>query len=151
MHRSITPVSRLASTAVLAVLVIACGGKEAAIPVSEQVKKVWTAQTVKENTTLVYSKGATANVRNYGAFRLDLSRPPAVTFTDWDGVTITGQYELPTDTRIVMKNLTPQPTGSGGTVEFTINAVADNQLDLTRTTTSPKTGGTTNQYVLTNL
>ncbi len=135
----------------LAVNFMACGGKQTAVPVSDKVKKVWTAQTVKENTTLVYTKGSTSNIRSYNAYRLDLSKPPAVTFTDWDGLTFTGQYDLPTDTRLVLKNLTPQPSGTGGTIEFTINSVGDSQLDLTRVTTSPKTGGSTNQYVLTNL
>ncbi len=135
----------------LALSVLACGGKETAVPTSDKVKKVWTAQTVKENATLVYTKGATGNIRNYGAFRLDLSNPPTVSLTDWDGLTFTGQYELPSDTRILLKNLTPQPTGTNGTIEFTINSIGDNQLDLTRSTSSPKTGGSTNQYVLTNL
>lgn len=135
----------------LSVSVLGCGGKETAVPVSDRVKKVWTAQTVRENTTLVYTKGTTGNVRNYGAFRLDLSNPPTVSFTDWDGLTVTGQYELSSDKRLVLKGLTPQPTGTSGIIEFTINSISDNQLDLTRTTSSPKTGGTTNQYILTNL
>lgn len=135
----------------LTLSVIACGGKETVTPVSERVKKAWTAQTVKENTALVYTKGATGNARNYGAFRLDLRNPPTVSFTDWDGLTSVGQYEVPSDTRLVLKNLNPQPTGTNGTIEFTINSVGDNQLDLTRTSSSPKTGGSTNQYILTNL
>lgn len=135
----------------LALSLVACGGKETAVPVSDKVKKVWNAQTVKENATLVYTKGATGNIRNYSAFRLDLRNPPTVSFTDWDGLTFTGQYELPSNTRILLKSLNPQPTGTNGTIEFTINSVGDNQLDLTRNTTSPKTGGSNNQYVLTNL
>ncbi|WP_332368319.1 hypothetical protein [Spirosoma telluris] len=137
--------------AILMLLVMACGGKETTVPVSDKVKKAWTAQTVKENSTLVYTKGATSNIRNYNGFRLDLSNPPAVSITDYDGLTFTGQYEVPSDTRLVLKNLNPQPTGTNGTIEFTINSVSDNQLDLTRVTSSPKTGGTTNQYALTNL
>lgn len=134
----------------VATLALTSCGNETAEPASDRLKKVWTAQTVRENTTLVYTKGATGNVRNYGPFRLDLSNPPAVSFTDWDGLTFTGQYELPSDTRLLLKSLNPQPTGTNGTIEFTINSVSDNQLDLTRTSTSPKTGGSTNQYVLTN-
>lgn len=135
---------------ILTLLLMACGGKETAVPVSEKVKKVWTAQTVKENSTLVYTKGATGNVRNYTPFRLDLSNPASASITDYDGLTFTGQYDVPSDTRLVLKNLNPQPTGTNGTIEFTINSVSDNQLDLTRTSSSPKTGGTTNQYVLAN-
>ncbi|RYC70055.1 hypothetical protein EQG79_09295 [Spirosoma sordidisoli] len=117
---------------------------------SDKLKRVWTAQTVKENSSLVYTKGGAGNIRNYDSFRLDLSSPPAVSFTDYEGSTFTGQYQLQTDTRLVLKGLSPIPTSTSGTIEFTINAVNDNQLDLTRTTSSPKTGGSTNQYVLTN-
>lgn len=143
---------RCGPTLALSLGLLACGGsKETAEPVSGKVRKVWTAQSVKENSTVVFTKGATGNIRNYGSYRLNLSQPPTVSLTDWDGLTATGQYELASDTRLVLKNLTPQPTGSNGTIEFTINAVTASQLDLTRVTSSPKTGGTTNQYVLTNL
>jgi hypothetical protein len=124
--------------------------KEKANPISEQVKKVWIAQTVKENTALVYTKGGTGNIRNYSSFKLNLSQSGVVSFTDWDGLTCTGLYELPSTTRLVLKSLNPQPTGTNGTIEFTINAVSDTQLDMTRTTASSKTGGTANQYLLSN-
>jgi uncharacterized membrane protein len=139
-----------AVVSIMTMLIMACG-KKTTRPISDMAKKVWTAQTVKENTTLVYTKGVTTNIRNYGSYRLDLSNPPAVTYTDWDGIASMGQYELPSDTRLVLKNLNPQPNGTGGTIEFTINSIGDNQLDLTRTSANAKTGGTTNQYVLTTL
>lgn len=59
--------------------VITCT-KDKAIPVSETIRHVWTAQTVRENSTIVYTKGATANIRNYANFRLDLSSPPAAQY-----------------------------------------------------------------------
>lgn len=133
----------------LAVLLLtACGGPKTD-PLPEQVGKVWTAQSVRENGTVVYSRGGTANARDYRRFRLDLSNSPVAALTDWDGLTFTGQYELQGSTRLVLRNLNPQPTDTNGTVEFAINSVGDTQLDLTRTTTSPKTGGTANRYVLT--
>ncbi len=134
----------------LTLSLLACGGKKTAEPTADRLKKVWTAQTVREDETLVYTKGATGNVRNYAPFRLDLSNPPAVSYTDYDGLIFSGQYELVGDTRLVLRNLNPQPTATNGTIEFTINSIGDGQLDLTRTTTSPKTSGSTNQYVLTN-
>ncbi|MBO0950907.1 hypothetical protein [Fibrella forsythiae] len=138
----------------LALLLIAsqlsCGKKTAVAPSTDQLKKVWSAQSVKENSATVYTKGGAANSRNYTAFRLDLSNPPAVSFSDWDGVTATGQYEVTGGTRLVLKNLTLPPSSTNGTIEFTINSVNDTQLDLTRITVSPKTGNSTNQYVLTN-
>ena len=124
--------------------------KNSVAPVSERIAKVWTAQKVDENSTTVYTKGATANVRNYSSFQLDLSKPPAVTYVEFDGNRFTGQYSVPSDTRLVLSNLNPSPTGANGTVEFTISNLTDNSVTLTRTTASQKTGNTTNVYNLTN-
>ncbi|MBO0929815.1 hypothetical protein J2I48_02370 [Fibrella sp. HMF5036] len=129
---------------------LACGKKTVDPSVADKVKRVWTAQSVKENATVVYTKGGASNVRNYSPYRLDLSSPPAVSFTDYDGITVNGQYAVPSDTRLVLSGLTPAPTGTGGTIEFTINASTDTQITLTRVTASPKTGNSTNQYVLIN-
>ncbi len=144
--------TRPARSLALALLLIAsaCGSKDTAVPVADNVKKVWAAQTVQENSTLVFTRGAVGNSRNYASYRLDLSNPPSASLTDLDGVPLSGQYELPSDTRLILKNLNPQPSGTNGTIEFTINSVSNSQLNLTRTTTSQKTGGTTNQYLLTN-
>lgn len=128
---------------------LACS-KETTEPVLDKVKKVWTAQIVRENGAVVYTRGLANNIRNYTPYKLDLSNPSSASITDCDGITSAGQYELPSDTRLVLKNLNPQPTGTNGTIEFTINSISDAQLDLTRATISLKTGGTTNQYVLTN-
>ena len=126
-----------------------CGGKKVA-PVSERIAKVWTASKVDENKVTVYTKGGTANVRNYATFKLDLSKAPTVQYTEYDGNTFVGKYSVPTDTRLVLTDLTPSPTGANGTIEFTINSIDDNTLSLSRTTASQKTGGTTNDYSLTN-
>lgn len=132
-------------------LLMGCGKKKVA-PVSERIAKVWTAQKVDENNATVYTRGATANVRNYSAFKLDLSSPPAVRYTDFDGATttFTGQYSVPSDTRLVLTGLTPVPTGTNGTIEFTISNLTDNSVTLTRTTPSQKTGNSTNVYTLSN-
>lgn len=127
-----------------------CGSKKVA-PVSERIAKAWTASKVDENSVTVYSRGATTNVRNYASFKLDLSSPPTVKYTEFDGNTFTGQYSVPTDTRLVLTNLNPAPTGvTNGTIEFTIDSIDDTNLKLTRTTASQKTGNTTNVYTLTN-
>lgn len=126
------------------------GCKKTVAPVSERIAKVWTASKVDENKVTVYTKGGTANVRNYATFKLDLSSPPTVKYTEFDGNTFTGTYSLPSDNRLVLTNLTPSPTGANGTIEFTINSIDDNTLSLSRTTTSQKTGGSTNDYSLTN-
>ena len=127
-----------------------CGKKKVA-PVSERIAKVWTAQKVDYNTSTVYTKGGTGNVQpGYDKFRLDLSKPPAVTYVEFDNNTFTGQYSVPSDTRLVLSNLNPSPTGANGTIEFTISNLTDNSVTLTRTTASQKTGNTTNVYNLTN-
>lgn len=127
-----------------------CSGKKVA-PVSERIAKVWTANKVDENSVTVYTRGATSNVRNYASFKLDLSAAPTVTYTEFDGTKFTGQYSVPSDTRLVLTNLNPVPTGvTNASIEFTINSIDDNTLQLTRTTASQKTGNTNNVYYLTN-
>lgn len=127
-------------------------GEKAKKPLSEKIAKNWSAQKVEHGSTLVYTKGAASGNTSpgYATFSLNLSSPPAVTFKDIDGNTFTGQYELQGETKLILKNLTPQPTGSNGTIEFTINSVSDAELVLTRLTASPKTGGTINKYYLAN-
>ena len=134
----------------LVLLTMAGCNKDKTDPLSDRVKRTWTAQAVRENSTLVFTKGATTNVRNYAPFRLDLSNPPSATLTDVDGNTFTGQYELQGEIKLVLKNLQPQPTGTGGTIELTINSATGTALDITRTTASPKTGNSLNQYQLTS-
>ncbi|QMW02409.1 hypothetical protein [Spirosoma foliorum] len=130
-------------------LVMGCGGSKVA-PVSERIAKVWTASKVDENSTTVYTKGGTTNIRNYTSFKLDLSSPPTVVYTEFDGNKFTGQYSLPDDNTLKLTNLNPSPTGDNGTITFTINSIDDSNLKLTRTTASQKTGNTTNVYTLTN-
>ena len=124
--------------------------KTKVVPVSETIKKTWTANIVKEGSATVYTKGAASNTKpGYSSFVLNLLIAPSVTFKDIDGNTFTGQYEV-TDTQLTLKNLSPIPTGTGGTITFTINSISDTALDITRTTSSQKTGGTINQYMLVN-
>lgn len=128
---------------------IGCKGNKPA-PASERIAKIWSASKVDEGTVTVYTKGGTANVRNYGTFKLDLSQAPTVRYTEFDGNVFVGKYSVPSDNRLVLTDLTPSPTGANGTIEFTINSIDDSSVTLTRTTTSQKTGNTTNVYTLTN-
>ncbi|MBO0934420.1 hypothetical protein [Fibrella aquatilis] len=125
----------------------ACQKAEPA-PLADRIKKVWTVQSATENGTLVFLKGATSNVRNYGSYRLDLSKPPTVTLTEVDGNTFTGQYTLQNDNRLILSGLTPQPTGSGGRLEYVLGAVSDNSMDLSQASANLKTGNTLNTYKL---
>ncbi|GAB3500865.1 hypothetical protein GCM10027341_26800 [Spirosoma knui] len=130
-------------------LLTSCNGDKTP-PVSERIAKVWTARAVDENSQTVYTRGGTANVRNYANYKLDLSAAPTVKYTAFDGNTFTGQYSVPSDDRLVLTNLTPAPTGTNGTIEFTINSISDTELKLTAKEISQKTGGTTNVYTLSN-
>jgi hypothetical protein len=127
------------------------GCKPKVSPISERIAKIWTAQTVREGSTLVYTKGANANIRSgYVNFKLDLSSATSVTLTEWDNNRFTGQWELQNDTKLILKNLTPQPTGTNGTIEFSLSDFMDNTMKLARTTASVKTGNTINSYELVN-
>ena len=133
---------------ILSTLVSQCK-KDTVESTADKIKKIWTVQTVKENGTNVYTKGGSANIKTYYTnFQLDLSNPPAVTLTEVDGLTFTGTYELVGDTKLILKNLTPAPFGTNGTIEFIITKIDGTQFEITRITTSLKTGGTTNIYAL---
>lgn len=138
---------------VLALVTAGCSKKKVT-PLSERIAKTWTAEAVKEGTVVVYTRGGSSNTRPaYSAFRLTLTNTGGVqtaTYTEFDGNTFTGTWALEGETVLTLTGLTPAPTGSGGTIKFTITSVADTKLVLTRLSTSPKTGNTTNEYTLSN-
>lgn len=139
----------------LTVLISSSCKKPNSKPVSEIIRKVWTVNTVKENNTLVYTKGGASNIKTtYSKFKLDLSNAAqqTVRWTAIDDVTFVGNWTISSDNKkLTLTNLQPQPTGSNGTVEFNINgSPTETQLNLTRTTPDPKTGNTTNEYQLVN-
>lgn len=124
-------------------------------PVSELIKKVWTVQVARENSTVVYTKGGSNNVKpTYSRFILDLSsaQGTSVRLTEIDGTSFGGTYTLSSDNkRLTLNGLSPAPTGSNGTIEFTITGeVSATSLKLVRTTPNPKTGNTNNEYDLVN-
>ncbi len=136
--------------AVLGLVVFSCGSKDNPKSTAEKIGKIWTATKVDQNSTTVYTKGGTTNVQpGYSNFRLDLSSPSVVKYTEFDGNTFSGTWTT-TDQVLTLTGLTPQPTGTGGTIAFNISSLTDNSVVLTRTTTSQKTGGTTNTYSLSN-
>ncbi|KAA9353142.1 MULTISPECIES: hypothetical protein [Larkinella] len=143
-----TPIAFVAVLTLFAVLT-GCN-KDKTTPLSDRIKKNWTAQKVEENNVVVYTKGGTSNVKpGYSQYSLDLSNPPTVVIKQVDGFTSTGQYELQGDTKLILKSLSPAPT-DGPTIEFNIGTATETSLELTRTTADRKTGGTTNKYTLAN-
>lgn len=123
------------------------GCKPKVTPMSERIVKSWTVTLAREGSNVVFTQGVTGNTRpGYTNFKLELQSGGTVVFTDFDGTRFTGQWELQGDNKLVLKNLTPQPTGTSGTIEFTISDFTDASMTLTRTTANVKTGGTVNVY-----
>lgn len=131
-------------------LVAGCKAKSLE-PINDRLMRVWKAKTVKESTTLVYTEGAANSVKpGYARFRLDLSKPGNVVLRDVDGRDVTGTWTLSTDNqRLILQNLTPIPTNTGGIIEYYIRGEASEAtLSLERTAESRKTGNSVNAYEL---
>jgi len=130
------------------------GCKKKVKPVSERIAKAWTAESVKEGTVVVYTRGGSSNTRpGYSDFRLTLTTASGVntaTYKEFDGNTFTGTWALEGSSKLILSSLTPAPTGSGGTLEFSITSIDDAKLVIKRLTASKKTGDTINEYTLTN-
>jgi hypothetical protein len=136
--------------AFLALLTFVTACKKKVAPTSERIKKVWTIKSVSENGTEVFKLGAATNIKpGYSTYKLDLSAPPAVSLRDVDGGTYKGTYSIPSNTQLSLKALTPEPTGTAGNLDFNVSFISATEITLTATTPYPKTGNTTNVYVLT--
>jgi hypothetical protein len=119
--------------------------------VTERLAKTWTAEKVVEGSTVKYVRGATGNAEpRYSNFKLTLVEGGNATLVEFDNNSFSGKWELTGDTKLTLKDLTPQPTGTGGIIEFTITSIEDSKLALSRVGTSIKTGGSVNVYSLTN-
>ena len=121
----------------LTISVLACGGGSDPAPtptpptptvsVSTLVKKVWTVSTAQWDGVTKYDKTGTANVvQGYSQYKLDLSTAGSVTLTEFDGKIFTGTYTVATDgLSLTLNGLTSAdgaPTGTGGTITYTILA-----------------------------
>jgi len=136
---------------VMGLMVVQSGCKQTPKPLSEIIGRVWVPQTVRQGSTLVYTRGGAATSSGYANWRLDLSSPSSVTYREFDGNSFSGQWEVQetgTGNKLILKNLNPQPTNTNGTIEFTINSSSESEFNITRTTSSQKTGGTINNYAL---
>lgn len=133
-------------------LIFVSGCKEKIAPVSERVAKTWSARIVKHGSSIVYSRGGTSNTSpGYSSYSLNLASAPNVRLTEVEGTTFSGNYELPTDTRLVLTNLSPEPTGTSGSLEYTIQSITDDGSEMVIVGTAyAKTGGTINTYTLTS-
>jgi hypothetical protein len=134
----------------ISIVLFSCGKKaDAIVPLSDKIKKVWTADLVKEGGATVYTKGGSSNIKpGYSQFKLDLSSAASVTLVEVDGNTFSGTWELQNDTKLILKNLSPVPTGTGGVLEFTISSASESNLNISRTSQNLKTGNSLNDYLL---
>lgn len=137
----------------LAATLLISGCKDKTKPLSERIAKAWKAETVNHDNTTVYTVGASSNlVPGYSNYKLTLSVESGVNKAvnvEFNNDSFSGTWELEGDSKLILKNLTPQPTGTGGTIQFTINSIDDNKLVITRLDPSKKTGDTINKYTLT--
>ncbi|MCE7042972.1 hypothetical protein [Dyadobacter sp. CY312] len=135
---------------VIALVLISTGCKKKVKPLSERIAKAWTAESVKEGAATVYTRGGSSNTApGYSNFRLNISAS-SVSYTEKEGSTFVGTWEVEGDSKLILKGLNPQPTGSGGVVEFSIVSIDDAKLVIKNLKASPKTGNTINEYTLTN-
>jgi hypothetical protein len=124
--------------------------------VAELIKKTWTASIVQWDNVTQYDKSASTNVTpGYAQFKLDLSSSNIVTLTEFDKRVFTGTYVLSTDnSQLTLKNLTSSegvPSGSDGTLVFTINPKpTSSKLVLETTTAYIKAGNKVVKLTLVN-
>ncbi|CAM3883454.1 hypothetical protein [Aquirufa aurantiipilula] len=97
--------------------------------VSDLIKKVWSASNIQWDGNVQYDKTATSNlIAGYAQFKLDLSSSSSVSLTEYDGNKFTGTYSLSSDNKtLTLSSLKTsdgsEPTGTGGTLAFTISGV----------------------------
>ncbi|GGM82644.1 hypothetical protein GCM10010967_12900 [Dyadobacter beijingensis] len=129
---------------------IAFSCKSPAPTVPEKIGKTWTARTVEENNIVVFQKASTSNSKpGYENYRLDLSIKDIALLTELDKSMFSGVWALSSyNTLLTLSELNPQPTGSKGSLQYQILPVSEKAMELRLTTTSIKTGGTTNEYLL---
>ena len=120
-------------------------------PTSYEKKLVlaWQVKIAKENGALVYTRGLTTNTKPaYASFRLTLGTDKSATLTEIDNSTFIGKWALSGEKTLVLSSLTPVPSRTTGTIEYTISTFTNSQLVLTKLTPNPKTGNSNNEYTL---
>lgn len=133
-------------------LVLVSGCKPKIDPVSTRIAKTWSARIVKHGSSIVYSRGGSSNTNpGYANYSLNLASAPNVRLTEVEGTTFTGNYEVPSDTKLILNNLSPEPTGTSGVLEYTIQSITEDGTEMVILGTAyAKTGGTVNTYTLTS-
>ncbi len=109
------------------VLILSSCGKDAPEPtLTEKLTKTFTVSIAKEGGVEVYNKTKTTNIASgYSNYKLSLSSTKSATLTAKDNTTFTGTWALTnTDQTLSLTGLKTSaganPTGTTGTIEFTI-------------------------------
>jgi hypothetical protein len=137
-----------AGAVLFATITFSC--KKPVQPISERIKQVWQPRLVVQGSTTVFSRGGANNIeQGYSSYRLNLSAAPNVTLTEVDGTSFSGTYAVnEAGTTLTLSGLNPQPTGTDGTLVYTITSFEEGELKLSLNGNYTKTGGTTNTYTL---
>lgn len=114
---------------------------------AELIQRNWSAKEVKESGTKVFDAGMSTNVVNYSKFKLDFLNATDVRLTELDGSVSTGKWSLNSST-LSLTQLVPEPTSTGGKIEFSSVSVTETELKITRVGTNAKTGQSNTEYVL---
>ncbi|MEZ0608532.1 hypothetical protein ACAW74_08455 [Fibrella sp. WM1] len=113
--------------------------------------KSWKALRVQEGTVTVYQDGRSDNIYpGYRNYQLTFTGQK-VKLTEFTGEVFDGDWtalDNSSRTYLALRNLTPTPTNSGGTVEFDVNSFSDTQVVITASKPNLKTGNTINVYTL---
>lgn len=116
----------------LAVVIAACEPKEVD---TIDVRKIWKAETVKENGSIIYNARSTTDTRGgYARFRLNLRQINDVSFTDADGRARTGNWLLTNNYQtLLLQNLTTSARDTSTFLKFDILNKGGDKLILKRT------------------
>lgn len=133
----------------LCILLMSACKKDEAKPMSESIRRVWKAKKVKQNDFVVYEHGVASNaIPGYINFRLNLSDPSKVILIEFNDDRFNGEWELVGTQQLILSSLIPEPTFSGGTINYSLQVVNEDEIILTQSTPSIKTGNTINEYTL---
>ncbi len=143
--------TKLLQICLIVVLSLTACDKNKVPPISERIQKSYTAVSVTHDNISVYTKagGSTNIFPAYSNYRLALTADGKVTLRDVTGETFTGTYSVSGAT-LTLAGLTPQPTGSNGTISYEVTTISDDgkTVTLTSSKANPKTGNSLNVYNL---
>lgn len=113
--------------------------------------KSWKAQKVQEGSLTVYQAGqAGSTAPGYQNYQLTFTGQKTK-LTELTNDSFEGDWaisDVGNRTSLTLRNLTPLPTGTAGSMAFDVTSFTEAQLVLTATQANLKTGNTLNVYTL---